>query len=117
MLSDSSMLSTSTSDIPKISENTALHNTNVTWFISFRLIYESLVYCTECRGRYGRRQNKLCVPFRLNAPSYFLPTEKKRKRNGTEQNGTCEKMERTKCVDLNVFDQSTERFSWLDIRL
>ena len=24
---------------------------------------------------YGRRQNKLCVPFRLNAASYFLPTE------------------------------------------
>ena len=61
-------------------------------------------------GTYGRRQNKLCVPFRLNAASYFLPTEKKLNRNGTEQNGTCEKTERTKCVDLNVFYQSTERF-------
>ena len=59
---------------------------------------------------YGRHQNKLCVPFRLNAPSYFLPTEKKQKRNGTERNGTCEKTERTKCVDLNVFYQSTEQF-------
>ena len=28
---------------------------------------------------YGRRQNKLCVPFRLNATSYFLPTEKSTK--------------------------------------
>ena len=35
---------------------------------------------------YGRRQNKLCVPFRLNAASYFLPTEKNE--NGTEQNKT-----------------------------
>ena len=59
---------------------------------------------------YSRRQNKLCVPFRLNAASYFLPAEIKRKWNGTEQNGTCEKTERTKCVDLNKVQNDLPRY-------
>ena len=69
--------------------------------IPYSLIIMFDVYVCVCVVHtYGRRQNKLCVPFRLNAALYFLPTEK---RTETEQNKTCEKTDGTKSVDFNVF--------------
>ena len=70
-------------------------------------LFEDLKVCN-----YDRCQNKLCVPFCLNAASYFFPTEIKRKRNGMERS-----LRKDRENEMCRFERipSKYRMIWLDI--